>query len=123
MVAVFSAVLVAAPAWADHDKGHDDHRHGHKNQNEEVHYFHPYDVRVMTPYAPVYRSLPPGLAKKYYRTGELPPGWQKKLRPFPVELERRLAPVPRPYRRGFIDGYAVVYDPRTHIIVDLLRVD
>lgn len=25
------------------------------------------------------KSLPPGLQKKYERTGELPPGWQKKL--------------------------------------------
>ena len=25
------------------------------------------------------KSLPPGLAKKYDRTGELPPGWEKKL--------------------------------------------
>ena len=25
------------------------------------------------------KSLPPGLQRKYERTGELPPGWQKKL--------------------------------------------
>lgn len=25
------------------------------------------------------KSLPPGLEKKYERTGELPPGWEKKL--------------------------------------------
>ncbi len=25
------------------------------------------------------KALPPGLQKKYERTGELPPGWQKKL--------------------------------------------
>ncbi len=25
------------------------------------------------------KNLPPGLQKKYERTGELPPGWQKKL--------------------------------------------
>ena len=26
------------------------------------------------------KNLPPGLQKKYERTGDLPPGWQKKLR-------------------------------------------
>lgn len=26
-----------------------------------------------------HKNLPPGLQKKYERTGELPPGWQKKL--------------------------------------------
>lgn len=25
------------------------------------------------------KSLPPGIEKKYERTGELPPGWEKKL--------------------------------------------
>ncbi|MFZ8201681.1 hypothetical protein [Alteromonas portus] len=25
------------------------------------------------------KSLPPGIEKKYEKTGELPPGWQKKL--------------------------------------------
>src|SRR5688572_21970902 len=39
-------------------------------------------------YAPRYRNLPPGLQKKYARTGQLPPGWQKKLEPFPASLER-----------------------------------
>jgi hypothetical protein len=64
------------------------------------------------------RDLPPGLRKKYYRTGKLPPGWQKKIRPFPPELVRVLPP-PRPNcERGYIDGVAVVYDPRTRIILD-----
>ncbi len=27
-----------------------------------------------------HKSLPPGLQKKYERTGELPPGWEKKLK-------------------------------------------
>ncbi len=27
-----------------------------------------------------HKQLPPGLQKKYQRTGEIPPGWQKKLR-------------------------------------------
>ncbi len=27
-----------------------------------------------------HKKLPPGLVKKYQRTGQIPPGWQKKLR-------------------------------------------
>lgn len=27
-----------------------------------------------------HKTLPPGLQKKYERTGELPPGWEKKMR-------------------------------------------
>jgi hypothetical protein len=70
-------------------------------------------------YAPKYRSLPPGLQKKLYRTGRLPPGWQKKFEPFPVVLERRLVLLPSGYRRGVVDGHAVVFDPRTRMIVDV----
>ena len=70
-------------------------------------------------YAPRYRSLPPGLQKKVARGGTLPPGWQKKFEPLPVSLERRLAPLPSTHRRGVIDGRAVIYDQRTHVIVDL----
>ena len=63
-------------------------------------------------------NLPPGLRKKYYRTGKLPPGWEKKIRPFPPELVRVLPPAPANCERGYIDGVAVVYDRRTRIILD-----
>jgi hypothetical protein len=67
-------------------------------------------------YAPRYRNLPPGLQKKYARTGQLPPGWQKKIAPFPVSLERECAPLPAGYRRGVIDAQAVIYNSRGTII-------
>jgi len=83
-------------------------------------YFTPGHVRVIHEYyAPRYRALPPGLQKKLYRTGQLPPGWQKRMQPFPVVVERQLAPLPPYYRRGVIDNYGVVYDPRRHVIVDV----
>jgi hypothetical protein len=62
-------------------------------------------------YAPQSRRLPPGLAKKYARTGQLPPGWQKKMTSMPVALERRLAPLPAGYQRGVFEGHAVIYQP------------
>lgn len=70
-------------------------------------------------YAPRYRNLPPGLQKKVARGGQLPPGWQKKFEPFPVELERRLPPLQDGYRRGVIDGHAVIYNSRTNVIIDV----
>lgn len=71
---------------------------------------------VRTHYAPRYKKLPKGLQKKYARTGQLPPGWQKKMEPFPVELERHCAPLPTGYRRGVIDAHAVIYNSRGTII-------
>jgi hypothetical protein len=70
-------------------------------------------------YAPRYQNLPPGLQKKLARTGQLPPGWQKKFESFPTALERRLIALPAGYRRGVIDGHAVIFDDRTHVILDV----
>jgi hypothetical protein len=78
------------------------------------------DVTVIRQhYAPRYRDLPPGLQKKVARGGQLPPGWQKKFEPFPTAVEHRLPPLPPDYRRGVIDGHAVIFDTRSNVIVDI----
>jgi hypothetical protein len=64
-------------------------------------------------------DLPPGLAKQLKRNGHLPPGLEKKIYPFPVELERRLPPLPPDYGRAFIGGNAVIYNKSTSIIIDI----
>ena len=76
-------------------------------------------------YAPRYANLPPGLQnlpqgarKTLARTGTLPPGWQKKMRSFPVTLTRRLPSLPNGYARGAIEGSAVIYSPETSRIID-----
>jgi hypothetical protein len=73
---------------------------------------------VRSHYGPKHRGLPPGLAKKYARTGQLPPGWQKKMERFPASLERSLPPLPAGYHRGIIDAHAVIYNSRG-VIVDV----
>ena len=76
-----------------------------------------HDVEIIRHhYTPTYRELPPGLRKKYQRTGQLPPGWQKKMQPFPAELERECAPLPAGYRRGVFDAHAVIYNSHGTII-------
>jgi hypothetical protein len=77
-------------------------------------------VRVLREhYASRYRQLPPGLQKKYARTGQLPPGWEKKMEPFPAALERDMIVLPPGYRRGVMDGHAVIYHAVTHAILDI----
>jgi len=98
---------------------HDDVKHeavsGTQTQIHVV--FSTHDTTVIREhYAPQYRSLPPGLQKKYARTGQLPPGWQKKMTPMPVVLERRLEPLPSGYQRGVFEGHAVIYKPGGLII-------
>lgn len=103
--------------WQDRD---DDDRDGDEHRAADC-YFQPRDVRIIREYyEPRYRSLPPGLAKKYRRTGHLPPGWEKKMEPLPVAVERRLVALPPGYRRGYIDGSVVVYSPRTSVLIDIV---
>ena len=135
MLSVLLLTIVAAgPAaakpkhWHDDEKHSNKHGHGHDDDRDDDRhaancYFQPQDVRIIREYyEPRYRSLPPGLAKKYARTGHLPPGWQKKMEPLPVAVERRLIVLPPEYRRGYIDGSVVVYSPRTQVLIDVIAV-
>jgi hypothetical protein len=70
-------------------------------------------------YALQVRSLPPGLQKKVERGEQLPRGWRKKIEPFPFELERRLAPMPRDCRRGVVEGHAVIYRTGSERVIDV----
>lgn len=129
---VFSGVLLSASAQAKHWHDDDDHwkKHGHGDYDDDRGhdhgggcYFRPQDTRVVVDYYSArYRDLPPGLRKKYYRTGQLPPGWERRIEPVPMVVERQLPPLPPDYRRGFIDGNVVVYAPRTGIMIDVVAV-
>jgi hypothetical protein len=119
-------VVVAAPAAAKPKHWHDDdEKHWKKHQHDHYDecYFHAADVQsIREYYEPRYRSLPPGIAKKLYRTGHLPPGWEKKMEPLPVAVERRLVVLPADYRRGYIDGSVVLYSPGTRVVIDVVNV-
>jgi len=105
-----------AQHWQDRDDDEQDDRDRH----EAYCYFEPHDLRIIREYyEPRFRSLPPGIAKKFDRTGHLPPGWQKKVEPLPAAVERRLVPLRPDYRRGYVDGIVVVYIPRTQIVLDV----
>lgn len=97
----------------------DDHHNGDSRGPAKGHvrYFRPEDRVVLGQYYPV-QSLPTGLRKKYARTGTLPPGWQKRVQPLPVAVIEHLPPPPPNCVRGYVDGYAVVYDRRTRVILD-----
>ena len=105
-------------------KDHDDkYRKHHEKEDRERHRkyseacFRDEHIRAIHDYYRP-RSLPPGLEKKLYRSGSLPPGWERKIRPFPATIETRLPPLCVGCARGYMDGYAVVYEPRTRLIVD-----
>jgi hypothetical protein len=129
--------LVSSPAFSQgkgkgHNKedGDDDHGKGHKKAKHE---FDEHDREVITSYysgrtsnlppglAKRGGSLPAGLEKQLERNGTLPPGLQKRVQPCPVELERQLPPVEAGYARGVIGAHLVIYNPSTHVIVDIVK--
>jgi hypothetical protein len=114
-------VLASASVEGAQKYGKRDRAWRPRDANVAVHVrFLPREVRVIRDYySPRHRGLPPGLRKKLHRTGHLPAGWQRRFQPFPVALERQLIVLPHGYRRGVIDGHAVVIDPRTQVVVDL----
>ena len=132
--AIVSCLLLGTSVWAKHWHDDGDHRDKHWKHHDDQDerdfdhhadgcHFQPRDVRVIGEYyAPRYRNLPPGLEKKYYRTGHLPPGWDRRIQPLPVVVERQLAPVPAGYSRGYIDGSVVLYSPRTQVVIDIVAV-
>jgi hypothetical protein len=113
-------VFVERVEAGDKKKGYSRYEdHGQVRSGRYYHgrYFHDRDVVVIRDYyRPYHRPLPPGLRHRYYRTGHLPPGWAKRMRPVPVYVERELVVVPHGYHRGVIDGHAVVYNDRGFIL-------
>ena len=80
------------------------------------------DVQVIQQYYGAHPvSLPPGLQKKLTRGKPLPPGWQKKLQAFPSDVDVRLGPPCGYCGRGMIDGYGVIYDKKTAIVLDIVQ--
>ncbi len=69
-----------------------EHKKQHKNKKKH------FSSREQGNIQAYYRSLPPGLAKKLRRGGDLPAGWQKKVnvgQPIPQEYLMYAKPVPR----------------------------
>ena len=94
-------------------------RYERRHDRQDGRYFGPRDVYVIRDYyRPYYRPLPPGLRYRYSRSGHLPPGWARRIRPVPVYVERDLYRLPRGYRRGIIDGHAVIYNG-AGVIIDV----
>ena len=119
LVIVLSAgAVVESQGRSQKARGGDDHAASVSGSVQIV--FGTQEARLIREhYAPRYQNLPPGLQKKLARTGQLPPGWQKKFESFPASLERQLVVLPAGYRRGVIDGHAVIFDDRTHVIFDV----
>ena len=135
--AITLPIAAASPlaAYFDRDHGNEDHgKHRGRDRDDEdddeqgrgarrpQRYFRAGDYAVLKQYYVGPSNLPPGLRKKYRRTGTLPPGWEKRFQPLPIAVVRELPPPPPNCERGYVDGYAVVYDRTTRVIVDTMDI-
>ena len=86
-------------------------------------------VLIRDYYAPRYKGLPPGLAKK----GKIPPGHAKQMmrdgqlppgityRQLPRDLEGRLSRLPDGYVRIIVGGDIGIMNTRTRVVVDVIE--
>lgn len=59
---------------------------------------------------------------RLYRGGYLPNGWRARVHRLPPEYLREVPPPPPGYFIGYYDGFAVVYDPNTGLILQFADV-
>ena len=108
----------------DNRRGPDRHRvvarvehRADRIDHRNARYFGPRDVVVIRDYyRPYYRPEPARVRYLYRRDGYLPIGWERRIRPVPVHVQRQLVRVPGGYQRGIIDGHVVVHNNRGLII-------
>jgi Ni/Co efflux regulator RcnB len=58
----------------------------------------------------------------WHRGASLPSGWQGQIEPLPQEDIALLAAAPPGYEFGYYDGWAIIYDPNTGIVLDAVSV-
>src|SRR5579864_2621165 len=61
------------------------------------------------------------VCKSTWNEMALCPGLQKRVQPFPEDLERRLPPLPDTYRRVTLGVDILILDRRTQRIVDIIH--
>ncbi len=125
-VAILSIFLCFSMLAADHKgKGKNKNHQGRGKSSGstviDIH-FGSDDIRTIRQYYTAHPvNLPPGLQKKLARGKPLPPGWQKKLQPFPASIYSQLGPLCSYCERGVFDGYGVIYDKKTAVILDVIQ--
>ena len=105
---LITVALLAAGATAQAKPPHGE-SHGKASKKEQQH--DRYEKQQHTRFSKAerqtlrgyYDNLPPGLAKKYRRTGTLPPGWEAKVQPGQV-LSREDLRLARPLPRELLES-------------------
>ncbi|NGY05556.1 hypothetical protein [Solimonas terrae] len=109
----------------DHDRdrgrGNDDHR-GHDNDRHD---YRAHDRHGYTQTQSWHDSRDHGRVvytrqPVFYRGSSIPVGYRHAIQPMPAAYRYRAQVVPRGYRVGYYQGYSVVYDPGTFLILSVI---
>jgi hypothetical protein len=124
------ALIALSPAQAAKDKPDKGRGRGRDKAAVHVTYFSSGHRTILTEYCHglpgglppgmKHGALPPGLAKQLRRKGHLPPGLEKKLVVFPADLDGRMASVYPGLQRGFVGQFAIIWNPASRVIVDVV---
>ncbi len=57
---------------------------------------------------------------EYYEGQRLEGDWETGMKPIPQDYTQELPPAPQGYVFGYSDGYAVAFNPTTHIVADVI---
>jgi hypothetical protein len=83
----------------------------------------PLDVVIVHRYYISERHRQHRLYSRPARGAALPRGWERRLQPLPVVVDRRLSMLPGGLRRAVLDGTLVVYDEKNERIADAVAID
>jgi hypothetical protein len=120
-----SGLILTGQVWGKHwHEDQDDWKwHWQHDLDDDVNhrhakgcYFEPHDLRLIRAY---YAQHNVAVAQKALRrNGQLPRGWETRMELLPAPIDRLLVPLQAGYRRGIIDGFAVVYSLLSGIVID-----
>jgi Ni/Co efflux regulator RcnB len=114
------AALTAAPVWsvAAPQQHHDDDHHAapayHFQEQDRAH--------LQSHYRSEHIQVDTAHRWAWHRGENFPVGWHDHIRPLPQVDISLLPPPPPGYVFGYYDGWAVVYDPSTGVILDAVDV-
>jgi len=122
-MAVTAAVTaVAIPMRAlpqDRPEHQDERARGEERQKPEYHFRQEDNQRLREHYKDI-NKVDRAHREHFVAGGHLPEDWRRHIRPVPAVVIRELPPIPAGYVAGYYDGYAVVYDPNTGVILEVL---
>lgn len=95
----------------------------HHDAAHATYHFRTQDRTALRPhYQAMHQHVDAHSRWSWHRGANLPGGWHDHMMPLPAADIALLPPCPPGYLFGYYDGWAVVYDPNTGVILDAISV-